>query len=218
MTSDTSMMVKKEIPIERWRSWGSSIMLRQMATELRGENWMSTMWKSNQWRLKKDRLQQVSKTQMEEQLNAMAEVKRKAKIITKQIKIANFKAPHGWWYRFFWRHNLSMGRKTHIAQTLPEDYEDKVTDFQRFIIQQRKRNDNAPVPIRNADQTPLTFNIPYTTIIDTNGDRSISITTKGNEKNRFTAMLVCTLMEGSCHHTSSSRGKPCLKRSFQMEW
>lgn len=146
----------------------------------------------------------------------MAEVKIKARIITKQIKIPNFKAPHRWCYRFLWWHNLSM-RRMHIAQTLPENYEDKVTDFQRFFIQQRKRNDNAPVQIGNADQAPLTFNIPNTTIIATKGDRSISIKTKGNEKNRFTAMLVCTLMEGSCHHTSSSRGKPCLKRSFQME-
>lgn len=95
--------------------------------------------------------------QMEEQLNAWiqdvrqqgigvstTEVKIKAKIIAKQMKIATFKASQGWCNRFFRRHNLSMRRRTHIAQRLPEDYEDKVTDFQRFVIQQRKRNDYAP--------------------------------------------------------------------------
>lgn len=148
----------------------------------------------------------------------MVEVKIKARIITKQMKIANFKAPHGWRYRFFWRHNLSMRRRTHIAQTIPEDYEDKVTDFQRFIIQQRKRNDNAPVQIENADQTPLTFNIPHTTAIATKETDLSALRQRGMKRtDYFTAVLACTLMEGSCHHTSSSRGKPCLKRSFQME-
>ena len=121
--------------------------------------------------------------QMEEQLNAwiqdvrqqgvgvsMGEVKIKAKIIAKQMKIANFNASQGWCYRFFQRHKLSMRRRTHIAQRLPEDYEEKVTDFQRFIIQQRKRNDYAPDQIGNADQTPLTFDIPYTTTVATKGD------------------------------------------------
>lgn len=80
----------------------------------------------------------------------------------------------------------------HIAQRLPEDYEEKVTDFQRFIIQQRKRNDYAPDQIGNADQTPLTFDIPYTTTVATKGERTINIKTTGNEKNRFTVMLACT--------------------------
>lgn len=122
----------------------------------------------------------------------MAEVKIKAKIITKQMNVAYFKTSQGWCYRFFRRHKLSMRSRTHIAQHLPEDYEEKVTDFQRFVIQQRKRNDNAPDQIRNADQTPLTFDIP----VATKGNKSISIKTTGNEKNRFTVMLECTVDGG----------------------
>lgn len=182
-----------------------------------------------QWRLEKNRLQQLPTKkmaetihpQMEVQLNAwiqdarqqgvgvsMAEVLIKAKIIAKQTKIANFKASQEWCYRFFWRHNLhvSLKRRIHIAQRLPEDNEDKVTDFQRFIIQQRKWNYYAPTQIGNAERTPLTFNIPYTTTIATKRDKSTSIKTTGNEKNRFKVML-----------TSSLRGKLCLKRSFQTE-
>lgn len=167
---------------------------------------------TRQWRLKKDQVQQLPKKkmaergretihpQMEEQLNAwiqdvqqqgvgisMAEVKIKAKIIAKQIKIANSKASQGC-YRFFRRHKLSMRRRTHITQRLSEDYEEKVTDFQR--------NDYALDQIGHADQTPLTFDIPYTTTVATKGDRSISIKTTGNEKNRFTVMLACTANGG----------------------
>ena len=62
-----------------------------------------------------------------------------------------------------------MRHWTHIAQRLPEDYEDKVTEFQRFIITQRKRDNYKADQIGNADQTPVTFDVPHTTTIDTKG-------------------------------------------------
>ena len=85
-----------------------------------------------------------------------------------------------------------MRRRTHIAQRLPEDYEDKVTEFQRFIITQRNRDNYEANQIGNADQTPLTFDIPHTTTIDTKGTSTVNIKMTGNEKNRFTVMLACT--------------------------
>ena len=85
-----------------------------------------------------------------------------------------------------------MRCRTHIAQRLPEDYEDKVTEFQRFIIMQRKRDIYEANQIGNADQTPLTFDIPHTMTIDTKGSSTVNIKVTGNEKNRFTVMLACT--------------------------
>ena len=52
--------------------------------------------------------------------------------------ISHFRASPGWCYRFMARHNLSVRRRTTIAQRLPGDYEDKLLNYQRFIINQRQ--------------------------------------------------------------------------------
>lgn len=90
------------------------------------------------------------------------------------------------------RKNLSIRRRTHIAQKLPEDFEDKVTQFQKFIIKQRKLHDFDLSQIGNADQTPLTFDLPSATSVAIKGSKTVTINTTGNEKNRFTVMLACT--------------------------
>jgi hypothetical protein len=90
------------------------------------------------------------------------------------------------------RHSLSVRRRTHIGQKLPEDCEEKLITFQRFIIRQRKRYAFPLSQIGNADQTPLTFDLPTNTSISSKGQKSVSIITTGNEKNRFTVMLACT--------------------------
>ena len=46
--------------------------------------------------------------------------------------------------------------------------------------------------IGNADQTPLTFDLPADTTVNPKGASTVSIMTMGNEKNRFTVMLACT--------------------------
>ena len=89
------------------------------------------------------------------------------------------------------RHNLSIRRRTSIAQRLPGDYEDKLLNYQRFIINQRQINNYDIHCIGNADQTPVTFDLPYSRTIDFKGTKSISIKTMGSEKYRFTVMLTC---------------------------
>ena len=46
--------------------------------------------------------------------------------------------------------------------------------------------------IGNADQTPLTFDLPVSSTLELMGTKSVPIKTTGNEKNRFTVMLGCT--------------------------
>ena len=45
--------------------------------------------------------------------------------------------------------------------------------------------------IGNADQTPLTFDMPSNSTVDSKGTKSVSIMTTGHEKDRFTVMLAC---------------------------
>ena len=170
-----------------------------------------------EWRKKKDRLAKLPKSKMadrgskahhpelEEELMAYVtdrrrrgvgvstrELRKEAKKIAKRQKITTFGGSVNWVYAFLRRHNLSIRRRTHIAQKLPGDYEDKLTEFQQFIIRQRKQHDYDLSQIGNADQTPLTFDMPYNTTVDTKGAKSVQLNTTGNEKNRFTVMLACT--------------------------
>ena len=55
----------------------------------------------------------------------------------------------------------------------------------------RREKDYPLSLIGNADQTPLTFDMPAVSTIDFSGTSSISIKTTGHEKNHFTVMLAC---------------------------
>ena len=111
----------------------------------------------------------------------------------KKMKLnqSEFKASCGWASNFMSKHNFSVRRRTHISQKLPADIEEKLMNFQQFIIKMRWEKDYPLSLIGNADQTPLTFDMPADSAIDFSSISSISIKTTGHEKNRFTVMLAC---------------------------
>ena len=78
-----------------------------------------------------------------------------------------------------------------IFTKLPENFEDKLEKFQAFIIAERKKPKYELSLIGNADQTPLTFDMPSNSTVDSKGTKSVSIMTTGHEKDRFTVMLAC---------------------------
>uniref|UniRef100_A0A8C4RS32 HTH CENPB-type domain-containing protein n=1 Tax=Erpetoichthys calabaricus TaxID=27687 RepID=A0A8C4RS32_ERPCA len=90
--------------------------------------------------------------------------------LAKEQNIPEFKASMNWCWRFFGRNKLSIRRRTTISQQLPSDHEDQ---------------------IGNADQTPLTFDLPSENTVNIKGARTITMRSTGNEKNRFTVMLGC---------------------------
>jgi len=115
---------------------------------------------------------------------------------THHIPENDFKASRGWCSRFLQRSQLSIRRRTTICQRLPADFEDKLVAFQQYIIRLRQRHAHPLSQIGNADQTPLTFDLPSATTVCTKGSKKVTIKTTGNEKNRFTVMLAC-LADGS---------------------
>lgn len=78
------------------------------------------------------------------------EIRLQSRLVAKKLKVKDFKGSADWCYAFMRRKNLSIRRRTHIAQKLPEDFEDKVTQFQKFIIKQRKLHDFDLSQIGNA--------------------------------------------------------------------
>ena len=130
------------------------------------------------------------------------------------IPVTDFKASVNWCYRFMSRHSLSVRRRTHIAQKLPRDFEDKLVEFQKFIIKLRKDRIYPMCAIGNADQTPLTFDMPYNTTVAPTGSKSVTIRTTGAEKSRFTVMLACTADGGKLPPYVIFRRKTMPKEKF----
>ena len=170
------------------------------------------------WRKKKLQLESMPKTKranrtgfshypdMEKDLKEYIEDKRQQGYAVSRLEIRllaeklvkngsygaiNFKASAGWCTRFLERHNMSLRQKTKIAQKLPEDLTEKVQRFQKFVIKSRKTVDYPLERIANMDETPMCFDMPQNTTIDTKGAKTILIKTTGHEKTHFTVVLAC---------------------------
>ena len=103
-----------------------------------------------------------------------------------------FKASLGWCIRFQKRHGLTLRCKTKIAQKLPAELDEKICNFQKFIINKRKVIDYPLNRIGNMDETPMCFDMPSNTTLHRKGEKTVLIRTTGHEKTRFTVVLGCT--------------------------
>ena len=145
--------------------------------------------------------------EMEEEVNQWVEEKRQngygvsrlairlyTQRLAKSGKYADtkeFKASQGWYTRFLDRHDLALRQRTKIVQKLPTDYERKIVNFQKYVIQRRREVDYPLYRIGNMDETPMCFNMPSTQIIHKKGEKTVMIKTTGHEKTHFTVVLTC---------------------------
>jgi hypothetical protein len=60
------------------------------------------------------------------------------------ISVSEFKVSYGWARYFMARHDLTIRRRTTIAQRLLEAYEEKLVRFQKYVLKQKA----AWIPIR----------------------------------------------------------------------
>lgn len=121
-------------------------------------------------------------------------IRIKAKILAKERKFQvpdTFKASAGWCNRFMRRNNLSIRQRTHIAQKLPKDLEIKVTSFQKFVLNERNQFNYELAQIGNMDETPMCFDMPGNSTVNTIGESTVTIKTSGAEKSHFTVILAC---------------------------
>ena len=118
-------------------------------------------------------------------------IRLKAKSVAQKLGLEQFRASKCWCYRFMDRFGFSIRRRTTIAQKLPQDYEEKLIKFQRYVLAKRKEHDFDLKYIGNADQTPLTFDIVTNSTVSVKGVKSVPILSTGHDKDRFTVMLAC---------------------------
>ncbi|KFD45194.1 hypothetical protein M513_13929 [Trichuris suis] len=95
----------------------------------------------------------------------------------------NFKATSGWCSRFMKRKDLVLRQKTKIAQKLPADLDDKVLDFQRYVIRLGREHQFLLSSIGNMDETPINFDMVARKTVDSKG-------VKGIQQSGF--LLVCS--------------------------
>ena len=118
-------------------------------------------------------------------------IRARALQIAPKYNFPNFKASAGWCTRFMDRSSLTLTQKTHIAQKLPKDIDEKVHNFFAFVIKERKRFDFALKNIINMDKTPMYFDMPGNTTVDKVGSKTVTVKTTGHERQHFTAVLAC---------------------------
>ena len=100
-----------------------------------------------------------------------------------------FKASFGWYQNWKRGHSVSFRAKTTLAQRLPEDMEEKIAQFHRFIIAARKRVGYPSSRILNMDETPMRFELPSTRSLEFTGSRTVPVKTCRAEKQSFTVTL-----------------------------
>lgn len=109
----------------------------------------------------------------------------------KGITTDKFKVSQSWCYKFLAHNGFSIHRRTTVAQKRPEDFEDKLINFQCFILGMLQCYDFDLSMTGNADQTPLTFDIASNTTVLSSGIKTVPIMATGHEKDRLTVMLAC---------------------------
>ena len=99
------------------------------------------------------------------------------------------KASLGWYQNWKRRHSVSMRTKTTLAQRLPNDMEEKIVEFHRFVIAARQWCNYPLSRIFNMDETPMRFELPSIRSLEFSGNRTVPVKSCGAEKRSFTVTL-----------------------------
>lgn len=123
-------------------------------------------------------------------------VSRKA-IMLKAIQLGTdagiqLKASRGWCENFMKRHSLYLRRKTTVCQKMPEDFLEKIAEYQCFVKAFHQKNRYVLGQIGNADETPICFDMPRNYTVNMKGAKQVIVKTTGHEKTRVTVMLCVT--------------------------
>lgn len=108
------------------------------------------------------------------------------------ILITEFKVSYGWVCQFLNFRPLLIYRRTAVSQKLPEEYEEKLINFQKFEILLRKKHGFVLSQIGNDDLTPLWLDKPGFTTAEPVSERSFQVRMTGADKQQCTMMLAVT--------------------------
>ena len=107
------------------------------------------------------------------------------------IPQSRFKASKGWAMRFMCCMGLALRRRT-ICQKLQKDFDQKLLNYQRYIINLRKMGNFLMGQIANADETAIYLDMPPNYMLEKKSVKEVLLKTTGCEKIRLTVMLAAT--------------------------
>ena len=87
------------------------------------------------------------------------------------------------------QNGIVMRLHTELAQWLPKEYHETLQSFQCHIIRLREEHAYSLHLIGNAHQTPAFYEIAFNVIVNKQGDKSVILRTRENEKSGMTVML-----------------------------
>ena len=110
-------------------------------------------------------------------------------IVNKRKVFAGMVFSQGWFSAFLKRKRLSLRQGTKRAQTVPEDYRDKITSWLQFNRRAQARFNFELSEIANMDQTPISFEFLDKRTYDTIGVRTVFLKQTGSGWDRRQATL-----------------------------
>ena len=123
-------------------------------------------------------------------------IRKKAVIIYGDLKRTDpdcfdekFEATNGWLFKFMKRHDLSLRRKTSVAQKDPDLLIAKIVSYILRVRRLRIKYSYQPSVIIAFDETPVWADMVSNTTVDVVGKKTVSMKTTGHEKCRVTAGL-----------------------------
>ncbi|CAG8838866.1 32463_t:CDS:2, partial [Gigaspora margarita] len=103
----------------------------------------------------------------------------------------NFKASYCWVGAFMKRNNLALQHCTKTSQKLPEQTQLLLEKFYQFIDDLRCEKSFKLSNIFNMDEMPVWYDMAGNITVNPKGEKTVHIRSTGNEKNRFTVVLIC---------------------------
>lgn len=104
----------------------------------------------------------------------------KAKAMAAELQITGFLASNCWCTKFLRRKNLALRQKMKIAQKLPKDLDQKITNFHSFVIKSRRKENYQLVHIGDMDETPVWFDMPSARTVNGKGAKTVLVNTTGH--------------------------------------
>ena len=84
-----------------------------------------------------------------------------------------------------------MSTETTIVQKLPHEYERKIIEFHKYVINMRKKLCFEKGQLGNMDEVPFTFDVLSNKTADVKVAKTIVIKTSGYETMRYAVFLAC---------------------------
>lgn len=116
-------------------------------------------------------------------------IKNKARELAAEMKIPDFSGGVNWVYKFMNRSDLHIWPRTTVGQKLPDDWEEKMVEFIDFVNEECMKSNLQPGDIIIMDEVPMSFDIQNTRTVAEHGSKTISATTTGHERSRFTVVF-----------------------------